>query len=167
MDFAEGTLAPPAAGGSGGAGASEGAAGGGGLGGQGGGGSGLGGLGGQGGGGSGLGGFGGQGGTAVGPGCDPLNPSSMCNNEHCVPQLCPSSEPQCRDPGGPGTQDDSCSQRGGCAAIFECVNTGLGGHCLQWCRLGLDDCAGLGSQYTCTGLSPAVCIGAQQWGVCN
>lgn len=95
--------------------------------------------------------------------CDPLNPGAVCGSGfHCIPQSV--GDPQCVSPVGFGVLYDPCTVAGDCAAIYECVvPSDAGAVCMQWCRIGGNDCAGGTSCYS---LTPAVTIGAQEWGVC-
>jgi hypothetical protein len=107
-------------------------------------------------------------GTGTGGGtCDPLNPLSVCGaNQHCIPAPCPSTSPTCLGPTGSSTQDALCFDRSECGDIFECVDDGYATWCLQWCRIGYNDCAAYYG-YSCVELAdPGVCIGSQEWGVC-
>ncbi len=95
--------------------------------------------------------------------CDPLNPAAVCGGGyHCLPTT--TGATVCDTPIGGGIQYSICSTRAECSSIYECVNTGFGTtYCMKWCRMGFADCTGID---LCTGLAPAIYVGAQEYGVC-
>jgi hypothetical protein len=94
--------------------------------------------------------------------CSPLDPQPLCGtHSHCQPQMDGSS--MCTYPSGAGTQGATCTSPAACGEAYACIDTGLGSQCLHWCAGGGSGCQGGTS---CQAFTPALLIGAQEWGVC-
>ena len=95
--------------------------------------------------------------------CSPLDPVIGCGEDsQCIPQF--KGTPICSYPAGSGAQDDFCVEFADCGSQYACVDAGQGTRCHLWCQRPSGTCP-LGN--SCLGFTPAVLIGATEWGVCN